>query len=162
MRTSGILSLMMVGLLAGCAGADWKGAHEVGGESIAVRLTAMRANTGEIGMAMLTPLRDETGVTVQVSGVPDHSTRPIHLYTYIHEGSCGALNPTPAYTLTDRVLAESFGVIPMAATAGPPFKVSNIAPVPLAALRSRPHALVVRSAPADGYREIFCGDIGTG
>lgn len=161
MRTSGLLTMTIVGVLAGCAGADWKGTDEAGAGSIAVRLTAMPANTGEIGLAMLTPLRDETGVTVQVSGVPGHSTRPVHLYTYIHEGSCDALHPTPAYTLLDRVLAESFTTFPMAASAGPPFKVSNIAPLPLATLRSRPHAVVVRSAPADGNLAIFCGDINT-
>lgn len=160
MRTSGLVTIAICGVLAGCAGADWKGTDKAGGESIAVRLTATRANTGEIGLAMLTPLRGETGVTVEVSGVPGHSTRPVHLYTYIHEGSCGALNPTPAYTLNDRVLAESFSTLAMAASAGPPFKVSNIAPVPLATLRSRQHAVVVRSAPADGNRDIFCGEIG--
>ncbi|MDT3671051.1 MAG: hypothetical protein ROZ37_12050 [Aromatoleum sp.] len=159
MRRSGMLGLMVVGLLAGCAGADWKSTEEAGGGSVAVRLSATRVNTGEIGLAMLTPLRDGTGVTVEVSGVPSPSTRPVHLYTYIHEGTCDALNPTPAYTLTDRVLAESLNTFPMAASAGPPLKVSNTAPVPLATLRSRPNAIVVRSAPADGNRAIFCGDI---
>ncbi|WP_332673198.1 hypothetical protein [Aromatoleum sp.] len=160
MGSSGILALAIVGVLAGCAGADWKGADGAGGESIPVRMTATRVNTGEIGRAMLTPRRDETDVRVEVSGVPDHSTRPVHLYTYIHEGSCGALSPTPAYTLTDRVLAESFSVFSMAASAGPPFKVSNTVPVPLATLQSRPHAVVVRTGPADGNLDIFCGDIG--
>jgi len=160
MRTSGIPILTIAGLLAGCAGADPKSADAGAAESISVPLTASRANTGEIGRAMLTPRRDETDVRVEVSGVPDHSARPVHLYTYIYEGSCGALNPTPAYTLNDRVLAESFSVFAMAASAGPPFKVSNTAPVPLATLQSRPHAIVVRSAPADGNLDIFCGDIG--
>lgn len=162
MRTSATGALMIAGLLAGCAGGDpgWR-TGEALGESLAVRLTASRANTGEIGLVMLTPRRDVTDVAVQVSGVPAHVTRPVHLYTAIHEGSCGTLNAAPAFALTDRVLAESINTFPLAASAGPPFKVTNTAPVPLATLTSRPHAVVVRTAPADGNIDIFCGEIGS-
>lgn len=163
MRSSTIASSMAVGLLVGCAGIGGDRGANAGasaGDSIGVRLTATRANTGEIGQVILTPRGDKTDVTVQASGLPDHSTRPVHLYTYIHEGTCDNSSPTPAYALTDRVLAESVNVFPHMANAGPPFKVSNTAPVALATLRSSPHAIKVRSAPADGNVDIFCGDIG--
>ena len=163
MRTSTIMSLTAVGLLVGCAGPGGDrgtSADASAGESIGVRLAATRANTGETGQVILTPRGEKTDVTVQVSGVPQHSTRPVHLYTYIHEGTCDNLSPAPAYTLTDRVLAESLNMFPTMAKAGPPFKVSNTAPVALATLDSRPHAIQVRTAPADGNVDIFCGEIG--
>jgi hypothetical protein len=92
-----------------------------------------------------------------VSGVPlALSSRPVHLYTFIHEGSCSNLGAQPAYALLDRVLAQSTGG---GRSTGGPFTIANTAPLPVERLRSAGHALVVRTSPADGSREIFCGDI---
>jgi hypothetical protein len=94
-----------------------------------------------------------------VSGVPPQvSTRPVHLYTFIYDGVCGKLGPDPAYSLLERVLASSpssAGMVPLAG----PFTVSNTAPLPMQKLRDGNYAIVVKTSPADGNREIFCGNV---
>lgn len=155
-------SLALLALLAGCAGIgagrDMKGA-EAAPQVLRVQLDATKQSTGRIGSATLVSRGDETAVTVLVSGVPYFVTRPVHLYTYIHGGRCGALDSTPAYRMTDRVLASAVGrPLALAATRGP-FEVGDVVPVSLATLRATPHAINVLTAPADGNVSIFCGDI---
>ena len=93
-------------------------------------------------------------MTIWISGVPSDYTRPVHLYTYIHQGTCGALSAKPAHALLDRVLAQ-----PPGARSNGPFEVRNTAPTQLAALRAMPHAILVKGAPADGNEDLFCGNI---
>ena len=119
-------------------------------------LAASRWNAGESAWATLVGRGDKTDATIRTSGVPPQVSRPIHLYTYIHDGTCGALSARPAYSLTDVVLARSGGAT---GYMGPPYTVANTVKVRLSELRATPHALVVRSAPADGNLELFCGDI---
>jgi hypothetical protein len=114
-------------------------------------------NAGETGWATLVGRGDQTDVTITVSGVPPEVTRPVHLYTFIHQGACGALSPQPAYSLTGIVLARSASARP--GRTGAPFTVSNTASVPLSTLQSTAHAIIIKSAPADGNRDLFCGDI---
>ena len=65
------------------------------------------------------------------------------------------LKPQASYALTDRVLAGArFG-----SSAGGPFTVSNTAPVPIDKLRAGGLAIVVKTSPADGDVEIFCGNV---
>ena len=90
------------------------------------------------------------------SGVPPQVSRPIHLYTYIYDGVCASLAARPSHSLTAVVLARSGAA---AGQMGPPYTVSNTAAVRLSELRATPHAIVVRSAPADGNQSLFCGDI---
>src|SRR5881628_2564644 len=66
-------------------------------ETMTVRLDATAQRAGDIGQAVLVALAEKTAVTVEVSGVADYVTRPVHLYTYIHEGACVKLSPKPAY-----------------------------------------------------------------
>jgi len=119
-------------------------------------LAASRLNAGETAWATLVARGDKTDATIVTSGVPPQVSRPVHLYTYIHSGACGALSARPTYSLTDVVLARSGGV---SGFPGAPFTVSNTAKVRLTELRATPHAIVVRSSPADGDLELFCGDI---
>jgi hypothetical protein len=126
---------------------------------LTVPLAATSVNAGEIGRGFVIARGEETAVVVEVSGVPPMlASRPVHLYTFIYSGRCGSLVEPPAYALTARVLADSprgGGVLPMTG----PFRVSNVAPVPLEALRGGGHAILVRTSPADGGREIFCGNV---
>jgi hypothetical protein len=94
-----------------------------------------------------------------VSGVPPQlTTRPVHLYTFLYEGRCDRLPAQPLHALNDRVLARP-GRAAGAAPAGGPFAVSNTAPLSLDALRRARYAIVVRTSPADGKVELFCGNI---
>jgi hypothetical protein len=148
------LLLVASAVLFACSAADSRR-----DDFVDVTLSAARINAGETGRAMLIPLGDRTQVTLTVSGVPPELTsRPVHLYTFIYGGSCGSLAPQPAYALTERVLAGS----PSSATSAPlrgPFTITNVAPVPIAALQKEAYAIRVMTSPADGNREIFCGDI---
>jgi hypothetical protein len=150
--------------VAGCASTNAGVASRVSGgkpEIMTLPLIASEQSAGEIGHAVLVARAEKTAVTVEVSGVPDYVIRPVHLYTYIHEGLCGKTNHKPAYSLTERVLASDVSsaiASPTIQTKGP-FKVTNTAPIALDALRARPHAIEVRTSPADGNRVLFCGNI---
>lgn len=161
MRTIGMAGLAVAVLVAGCATESREAASA---QSIDVPLKAARTNAGEVGRATLVPTRDdETQVRVVISGAPGHVSRPVHLYSAIHEGRCGNLSAQAAYELDRRVLANSTSnPTAMTTTAGGPLEVTNIAPVSIATLKSKPHAIAVRTSPADGSDEIFCGDIPTG
>jgi len=120
-------------------------------------MVASRWNRGEVGQATLIGRGGNTDVTIMASGVPEDVTRPVHLYVYIHRGSCGQLQQQPDYSLTDHVLADVSW--PMAFRNGPYTLRSTVA-VPLEQLRGKPYAILVRSSPADGARELYCGDLG--
>ena len=115
-------------LLSACAGT----ADAPGREVVTIQLQAAPLVAGEIGRAYLMPQGEGTRVQVEVSGVPPQLTsRPVHLYTYIYEGDCGRLGAQPAYSLFERVLAQSQSGSGVVALGGPPFTVSNTAPIPL-------------------------------
>jgi hypothetical protein len=125
-----------------------------------VVLRATQINAGEVGRATLVAVGDRTEVVVWVSGVPPMlSSRPVHLYTFLYPGTCAAPGATPTYSLTAQVLAQSPSSTAIA-PAGGPLTVTNVVPTPLATIARGPLALRVFTAPADGNREIFCGDVG--
>ena len=121
-----------------------------------IPLAASRINAGKTAWAHLIGRGEQTAVSVTAAGVPPQVSRPVHLYTYIYEGACGALASRPAHSLNETVLARSKGA---AGQIGPPYTVQNTAKVRLAVLEATPHAILVRSAPADGNLDLFCGDI---
>jgi hypothetical protein len=116
-----------------------------------VPLAATSLNAGEIGFVTLIPQAGGTDFVLQVSGVPNWVTRPVHLYTSVHEGSCRALSPAPMYGAS-RVLASR-------EMRGGFLTVRNATSVSMDALRASPHAIVVRSSPADAGWMLFCGDV---
>ena len=122
-------------------------------------LTAATYNAGHNGRAFLIPTGNRTVVRIEVSGVTGFVARPVHLYTFIFAGSCGARGPTPAYALTDVVLASPVAHPGSIGAFTGPMTISNAAPVPIVALRATPHAIVVKTAPADGNHALFCGDV---
>jgi hypothetical protein len=146
-------ALAAAAVLAACAGG-------MGDGVVSVPLDATSRNAGEIGRAFLISRGSETDVVVEVSGVPPLvASRPVHLYTFFYDGRCDKLPAEPRHALTERVLAQS-GRTAGAAPTGGPFKVLNTVPLELDELRRARYAIVIRTSPADGDVEIFCGNIG--
>jgi hypothetical protein len=146
---------MTAGLVAACAGTTEAPSREF----VTITLQATGNVAGKVGRAYLMPQDEGTRVLVEVSGVPPQiSSRPVHLYTFIYAGACAKRGDRPAYALVDRVLAQSPSSSGMAPLAGP-FTVSNTAPLPMEQLRAGNYAIVVKTAPADGDLEIFCGEV---
>jgi len=90
-----------------------------------------------------------TDVVVQVPPV-NGLTRPMHLYTYVHQGSCASLGPR-MIEATRRVLGyhETTGL----------WSVRNTIPLSVDTVRASPHALTVWSGPPDGDQMLYCGDL---
>jgi hypothetical protein len=150
---------MSVGLMAIaatlCAHAAEAPAPAESASPVPVAHVAIQGNStaaGRLGFAHLVMRADSTDVVVQVppaNGV----TLPMHLYTYLHQGSCGSLGLATAEA-TRRVLAyrEPSGL----------WTVRNTLAVRMDTLRATPHALAVRSGPADGNQLLYCGDLRLG
>ena len=149
MNAKECLALVMVAVGLSACGSP---AGKVDGQRLHIRMTATERNAGEIAQATLVPLGGETGMTLFVSGVPSGVTRPVHLYTYIYPGTCASRGPSPTYELNRTVETHQN-------SRGDVWRLSKTAPVALATLRSSSHAIVLRTSPADGNVDIFCGDI---
>ncbi|AMO22709.1 hypothetical protein UC35_07230 [Ramlibacter tataouinensis] len=106
-------------------------------------------NRGNMAWGYLVVRPDSSDLIVK-AGRPADVLAPAHLYTYVQQGSCASLGP-PAIRATRRVLAysDTLGFL----------TVSNTVPGNLDKLRTGPHALTVRSAPADGNKLLYCGDL---
>ena len=130
-----------------------RGAEPGAGDKFTVRLAAGPRNAGQVGEASFAAQRDATNIVLTSSGVPSEVTRPVHLYTYIHQGTCGNLSPKPAYSLNEVILARA------ASPSGAGFTLDKLAPVPLQKLRSGGYAITVRTQAPDQDQEMFCGNI---
>lgn len=133
--------------------------NEGTGNLISVRLDPTRYNAGRGGNAVVYPVGDKTGITLTVSGVPGYTSRPIHLYSYLFEGSCVSRDAEPKYALTDRTLAESIAHPGAIGAFRGPVRISHSVPLSFKELRATPFAISVRLGPADGNYEILCGNI---
>lgn len=150
-----------------CCGAIFQsrpvGARVSESDFVSMPLVATKYNAGNVGKATLMPQGDKTVVRVALSGVPDYTSRPIHIYTYIYDGTCGSRNATPRFALTDRVLADGLiaepglGPEPIGVFTGP-VQLAHSIPMDFQAFRATRYAISVRTSPADGNTEIFCGD----
>ena len=148
MITFGRLAIALVaGAICGCASTGTKDVFNV-------RLIAGPQNAGQIGEASFASQGDATNIVLTLSGVPERVTRPVHLYTYIYEGTCGNLGPKPVYSLNEVVLAAA-----TTSPGGPGFTLNKLAPVPLQKLRSGGYAIAVRTQAPDLDQEMFCGNI---
>jgi hypothetical protein len=114
-------------------------------------LPGVGTNVGRLATADLIERSGHTDVVSEVYGVPAWVTLPVHIYTYVYQGSCARLGPV-AYSATDRVLT-------FANTARSVFTVRNSIPANLQQLRSQPFALVLKSSPADADALLFCGEL---
>ncbi|MNN64989.1 hypothetical protein D3C81_1804640 [compost metagenome] len=75
----------------------------------------------------------------------------MRLYTYINKGSCQQPGPV-AFAMNDRIETE-----PMANARAWTF--SRSAPMKMSGLLSGGYSIVVKTTPADGNLDIFCGNI---
>lgn len=165
MSSRNVFLTISIGLI--CGGATFLAQPAYSGvpesDFVSIPLVATRNNAGQVGKATLVPQGDKTVVTVVLSGVPPYTGRPIHFYTYIYDGTCDNRNKTPRYALTDRVLADGLMAEqglrpePLGAFHGP-VQLSQSIPAVFQTLRATRYAISVRTSPADGDMEIFCGD----
>jgi hypothetical protein len=119
---------------------------------VTVPLNATNYNAGQVAQALLAPLNSsETALSLFVSGVPQGTAIPAHLYTYVYSGSCAKHEPKPAYSLNS-IVTNNFND-----QAGVQFQ--KTVPLSYDTLRSGHYTLVVRASPADGNHDIFCGDL---
>ncbi len=142
---SSLALVVAIGWISGCATSPQ--------QISSVPLNATLSNAGNLGQATLTPLGHDTALRLFVSGVPNGTAMPAHLYTYVYSGTCGNLSPEPAYELNQTVNTE-FNEPDVG------FQLWKRVPVPFDTLRSGKYALVVRASPADGNRDMFCGNLG--
>jgi hypothetical protein len=118
---------------------------------VTLTLDATRQNTGQIANVTLSSQGTQTGFTFFIGGIPNGTTLPLRLYTFINKGSCqqpGAM----AYAMNDRVVTER-----MARTRT--WTYSRTANVMMSELFADEYSIVVRTTPADGNIDIFCGNI---
>jgi hypothetical protein len=145
--------------LPGCANPPGQPAAP---ERIAVvKLVASNDNAGEIGQATLVAHGGQTQVALTFSGVPSDISLPVHVYTYVVEGRCDAVPAVAAYALNDRVLPDAASGGPPTSTRGP-FVLSHMADISFEELLGGRFALVLRSAPADRDRVLFCAELRQG
>ncbi|MDM0114369.1 hypothetical protein QTI66_19605 [Variovorax sp. J22R133] len=157
LRSLAVLAAAHVAVCA-CVGTGGPARQDVVAGSVVIPLRATPVNAGNVGRITLLPMGGETSVRVDLSGVPAGTTAPIHVYTFIYEAACDALPSKAAYALNDRVLvsnnAGNLGVTPRG-----PYRLAHTAPLSMNELLSGRFSIALRSAPADGDRVIYCGEL---
>jgi hypothetical protein len=156
-----ILSVPLLALAACQSGGPAGPPPGTAAQRIVVTLAATPYNAGETGQATLIPAGAKTQVVLNFSGVPPWTTLPVHVYTYIVEGRCGAVPARAAYDLNERVLPDIAAGGPVTSTKRP-FVLAHLVAAPIERITSGEFALVLRSAPADGDRVLFCGELRAG
>ncbi|MFK0090561.1 hypothetical protein ACIQUS_25140 [Pseudomonas sp. NPDC090755] len=136
-------ALVLVAAVSGCATAP---DHQV----VGVPMNATHYNAGRVAHASLVSMGSETQIWIAVSGVPDSTTLPARLYTYLYTGACGGLSGKPAYSMNETVSSDRLG-------SG--MALVKVAPMSLDSLRSGNYALVVRGSAADGNHDLFCANV---
>ncbi|HKR46189.1 MAG TPA: hypothetical protein VJU59_42110 [Paraburkholderia sp.] len=120
-------------------------------EAVQVPLAATPQNAGKIAVATLIPTGSATTqIMLLVSGLPSETARPATMYSYIYPGTCSNLGPKPAFDLNQHVLLDE--TLPM--------KIWKSVPAAMSELRSGNYAIVLRASPADGFSNLFCGNLG--
>jgi hypothetical protein len=144
-------SIIAAAFICGCA----ETASHSGSETVSFVLQAGPRNAGETGRGFVTAQDVRTLVNLTISGVPPWVARPIQIFTFVYAGSCAKHDALPAYALNDTVQVNTQSGIGLSG----PFTLSKTLPVPMARLRSGEFAIVLRTSPADGNSDIFCGDM---
>jgi hypothetical protein len=120
---------LLVGLVASVPAAD----------PITVKLSPLN-NSGQSGTATLTQEGDsKTKVVLSVTGAPAGAQQPVH----IHKGSCGKIDPKPAFPLSPVVNGKSETVL----------NVSRMT------LEHEQYAINSHKSAQDASTYVFCGDI---
>ena len=137
-------ALLTAGLLTGCAGS-------VGNKSMVdITLNPGPINLGQTGMAVFVDKGAQTALDLTLGGVPSGVSTPLQLQVFIYPGTCASLGDHSAYSLNEDTQAFD-------GQAG--WVMSKVIPVGLGALLASPYSIEIRTSPADGNQEIFCGDI---
>ena len=152
MRAS-FLSLTSVAAVVACASTQ-----PVQQAPLVVPLAATQYNAGSVGHATLLPDAAGTRIELFFTAAGPYPTLPVHVYTYLYEGTCEALPPVPAFSLNRDVLVRNErGDIARGRRGA--FNLSHSVPLPLSELAGGRYALALRSAPADGGAMLYCGDL---
>jgi len=146
-----IASVIAAVLSYGCAGTT----DNRQSDAVSFMLQATPHNAGETGRGFMTAQGDGTLINLTITGVPPWVGRPIQLFTFVYAGSCAKHDATPAFALNDTVQMNAQNSIGVSG----PFTIAKTVPVPMATLRSDEYAIVLRTSPADGNWDIFCGDM---
>ena len=144
-------SVIAAALTCGCAGP----ADNRRSDTVSFMLQAGSRNAGETGRGFMTAQGDRTLINLTITGVPPWVARPIQLFTFVYAGSCAKRDATPAYALNDTVQVNAQNSIGVAG----PYTIAKAVPMPMVTLRSGEYAIVLRTSPADGNWDIFCGDM---
>ncbi|MCY1175948.1 hypothetical protein D9M73_162060 [compost metagenome] len=143
---SSLALVAAVGWLAGCS--------TIPDSQIAnVPLNATQENAGHIAQATVIPGSGETQFWVYVAGVPQGSSLPGRLTSYLYTGSCQSLGATPAYDMNQGPNGRFY-------TYQSSQYFWKSAPISTEALRAGKYVLVVRENSADGNQNIYCGNLG--
>ena len=118
---------------------------------VQVDLKASRYNAGALGRATFVAMGGNSEVQFYVAGLQPWINRPIHIYTFIYPGTCAKLGKKPAFEMNDNVVTNR--------VQDDAWKVTKRLPIALNSLLTGNYAVVVRSSPADGNNDLFCGDI---
>lgn len=120
-------------------------------EVVNVPLKPTAQNAGKMAIATLVPTGPTTTqIVLFVSGLPSQTAWPAQLYSYIYPGPCGNLAARPAFDLNQRVRLGEMQ----------PMRMWKSVPTSMSELRSGNYALVLRASPADGFFDVFCGNLG--
>ena len=138
-------------LICGCAAT----ADDRRPDTVTFILKAEPRNAGQVGMALMGAQGDNTLIILNISGVPPWVVRPVQLYTFIYGGSCANHGATPAYALNEIVQT---GLYSNSRVSGP-FTLEKTAPIAMEKLRAGDYAIILRTSPADGSVDIFCGEM---
>ncbi|MDQ2805423.1 MAG: hypothetical protein M3Z04_00665 [Chloroflexota bacterium] len=111
-------------------------------QTVMIKLNELQGS-GDFGTATLTAVGpDQVRVVIQMGGsMPMEHNHPAH----IHQGTCAALNPTPAFPLNPVTNGQS----------------DTIVPVSLTTLLASSYALNLHESPAAITTYTACGDIMT-
>jgi hypothetical protein len=142
-----IASLMVASILSTLALA---GAAD-NGRVVQVNLKAGNYNAGSLGVATFVATGESGEVLFFIAGLTPWVKRPVHIYTYIYPGACAKLGEKPAYEMNNTTIMDREG--------HDAWKVTKNLPAALSSLLAGSYAVVVRSSPADGNIDLFCGDI---
>ena len=86
------------------------------------------------------------------------AVRSVRLYTFIGEGGA-AMPPRRPLERSPTVCSRSRRELEVHRAGRRSFMITNVAPAPLDKMRAGRYAIRVETSPADGDRDIFCGDI---
>ena len=116
-----------------------------------IRLKGSRWNPAAAGTANFVATDETIRVNLVLSGISKFISRPLRILTFIYPGSCENLGEAPAYELNKIKKTNDKG--------SDTWGTSKTIPVALHSLIEGDYALIIRSTPADGNRDLLCGDI---